>query len=48
MLHYAVNGSKYWPPDSLEAEFEARCAADPLDASSLLAEHLAGGDADAF
>ncbi len=48
MLDYAANGSNYWPPDSLEAEFEARCAADGLDASSLLAEHLAGGDADAF
>ncbi|HSH58369.1 MAG TPA: hypothetical protein VK988_01775 [Acidimicrobiales bacterium] len=48
MLDYAAKGSKYWPPDSLEAKFEARCAVDGLDASSLLAEHLAGGDADAF
>ena len=38
----------YWPPDSLEAEFKTRCAVDGLDADSLLAEHSAGDDADAF
>ncbi len=48
MLDYAANGSKYWPTDSLETEFKARCNADGLDANSLLAEHLAGDDADAF
>ena len=48
MLDYAANGTKYWPPDSLKAEFDARCAADALDPSALLAEHLAGGDEDAF
>ncbi len=26
MLDYATNGSKYWPPDSLEAGVKARCA----------------------
>ena len=42
------NGSRYWPSDSLEAEFKARCAVDGLDSESLLAEHLAGDDADTF
>ncbi len=48
MLDYAANGSKYWPPESLEAEFAAGCSADDVDAGSLLAKHLAGDDADAF
>lgn len=48
MLDYAANGAKYWPPDGLKSEFEARCAADGLDASALLAEHLAGDDQDTF
>jgi hypothetical protein len=48
MLDYAANGSKYWPPDTLKAEFEARCAVDGIEAKSLLAEHLASGDARAF
>lgn len=48
MLDYAANGVKYWPPDGLKAEFEARCEADDLDPAALLAEHLAGGDEDAF
>lgn len=48
MLDYAANGAKYWPPDGLRTEFEARCARDGLDPAELLAEHLAGGDEDAF
>jgi hypothetical protein len=30
MFDYAANGAKYWPPDGLKAEFEARCAANDI------------------
>lgn len=48
MLDYAANGSKYWPPDSLRAEFEARCQLDGIDPNDALADHLAGGDPEPF
>src|SRR3954453_13686923 len=48
MLDYAANGAKYWPADGLRSAFDARCSAEGLDAPALLAEHLGGGDEDAF
>jgi hypothetical protein len=48
MLDYAANGTKYWPVGELRRAFEARMAAEELDADSWLAERFGVDDADEY
>ncbi len=47
MLDYAANGVSYWPEGSLRVFFE-RTVGDPERSRRLIAEHLQGGDVEAF
>jgi hypothetical protein len=48
MLDYAANAVLHWPPDRVQARFEARCQARGEDPAVALAEFLGGSDAAAF
>jgi len=43
MLEYAANGPRYWPPGSVRAHFEARCAREGDEPVEVL-QHTFGGE----
>ncbi|CAN5117210.1 hypothetical protein BH23CHL1_BH23CHL1_04950 [soil metagenome] len=48
MLEYAANAVVYWPVESMQAQFEANCKQQNLDADQHLDELLGGSDPNIF